>query len=589
MSGTKLFFITVLGVVVGLFAFIILLFSVIASIATALTAGGGEPDVPVVLEIDLRDNLIDSPVTPTLFGEDPPSVVAIVRSLERAKTDDDVKGVFIRGESFGMAPASAEELRLALIDFRGSGKFVVTHAQGLGSTSILPYHAISASDEIWLQAGSTVATAGLYSQMPFYRGVLDKIDAQPQFFRHGDYKTAVNSYTETGPTPAQIEARSSLLSAIFDETVENIATDRGLTRDALLRLLGTAPRGAADAVEVGLADRLGYLEEARDHVAELAGDEDTRFESVTDYRARPKIGKPVIALIEGQGTILPGESGGDGLFNAATNIGGETLAGNLEDALDDEDVKAVVLRISSGGGSPAASDQIRAAVLRVQAAGKPVVVSMGQYAASGGYYIAAPADHIVALPQTITGSIGIFGGKVALEETFANVGYNIEAIRIGGEYAGAYSADEPFTEAQAEAYARDIERMYEDFLAVVAEGRDMTRDEVFAVAERRVWTGTQALERDLVDELGGFDTALAAAKRLAEIDADADVHIKRFPRPKSREEMFNELLSGSAAVGSDLEALSAVMRKPEVQALLRAREALGTQGQEMQAQLPVIR
>jgi protease-4 len=229
-----------------------------------------------------------------------------------------------------------------------------------------------------------------------------------------------------------------------------------------------------------------------------------------------------------------------------------------------------------------------AAVKRAQAADKPVIISMGQYAASGGYYLAAPADHIVAMPQTITGSIGVFGGKIAFENTFAKVGYNLEAIRIGGEYAGAYNIDEPFNEVQRAGYQREMDQIYEDFVGIVAEGRDMSREAVIAVAEGRVWTGEQALERGLVDELGGFETALNAAKRFAELDEDAAVRVKRFPRPKTREDLFNDLFSASAGTGRDLERLGALMDMPEVQAAIRLREQAQVRGQELRGTLPII-
>lgn len=324
----------------------------------------------------------------------------------------------------------------------------------------------------------------------------------------------------------------------------------------------------------------------KDWIATKAGDEDTVFKSIADYKPKGNFGKPVIAVVEGQGTILPGSGGGDNIFSPTTNMGGDTLAAGLDSIIDDEDVKAVVFRISSGGGSADASDQIMAAVIRVQDAGKPVVISMGQYAASGGYYIAAPADHIVALPQTITGSIGVFGGKIALEGAFAKIGYNIDGIRVGGDYAGAYNVDEPFTEAQLAGYQRTMDNIYNNFVGIVADGRNMPREAVIEVAEGRVWTGEQALERGLVDELGGFDTALRAAKRLAEMDEDADVRIKRFPRAKTREELFNDLFSGTVSTGRDLETLSALINMPEVQNALKAREALSAQGHELKATLP---
>lgn len=587
LSGTKVFFITILSVVIGMFLFFFLLVMFFTTIA--LMAGGSDTvNEPIVLEIDLRSQLLDSPAGPTLLEDGPKSIVGIVQSLNSAKTDDQIKGVFIRGETGGMAPASSEELRLALIDFRSSGKFVVTHAQGLNSTSIIPYQAISASDEIWLQASTSLSTAGMYAQSEFFGGVMEKVGAEPQFIRHGAYKNAVNSYTEEGFTPEHREAMTSLLTSVFDNAVDNIATDRELTRDQVLGLLNTAPHNARDALDAGLIDTLGYLEDAREYVAEKAGDEDTVFKPIAEYKPNRNSGKPVIALIEGQGSIMPGRSAGDGLFSSGANIGSETMAAALDAASDDEKVKAVVLRVSSGGGSAAASDQIMAAVKRVQDAGKPVIISMGQYAASGGYYFAAPADHIVAMPQTITGSIGVFGGKIAFEDTFAKVGYNLDSIRVGGEFAGVYNIDEPFTEAQRAGYQRQMDKIYDDFVGIVAEGRDMSREAVIAVAEGRVWTGEQALERGLVDELGGFETALRAAKRFVELDEDAIVHVKRFPRPKTREELFNDLFSGTVSTGRDLERLGTLMDMPEVQAALRMRSQMSSQGQELRGTLPII-
>ncbi len=588
MGGAKLFFITVLGVVVGLFAFIILLFMLIGALGAAAGAGGQSSE-PVVLSIDLRQGVIDHPTPPTLFGETPQSAVHIVRALDRAATDDSVKGVFIRGESAGLAPATAEELRLALIEFKESGKFVITHAQGINSTSVVPFQAISASDEIWMQASTTLSTAGLYSQSEFFGGVMEKIGAKPQFIRHGDYKTAVNSYTEDGFTDAHYESSLSLTQDLFDSVTANIAEDRGIPLQTLLGLLSAAPHSAEAAQAAGLIDELGYLEEVREHIRKKTGDDDTVFKPITDYKPAVNVGEPVIAVVGGQGTILPGQSGGGSIFSPAVNMGGETLAAGLDAALEDEDVVAVVFRVSSPGGSPAASDQIMAAAERVQAAGKPVVVSMGQYAASGGYYVSAKADHIVALPQTITGSIGVYGGKIAFEDTFAKVGYNLEGIRVGGDYAGVYNIDEPFTEAQAAKYQSEMDDIYNEFVGVVAEGRDMTREQVIAVAEGRVWTGAQALERGLVDELGGFDTAVAAAKRLAEIEPDSKVRLKTFPRAKTQEELFEELFTGTAQMGSDLETLSALMRSPEARALIEARARAVRQGQELRADLPTLR
>ena len=586
LGGGKIFFITVAGVVVGLFAFFILLFLLIGALG-ALT-GTGESSDPVVLELDLRQGVLDAPVQPTLFSSSPQSVVGAVRALDRAADDRRVKGVFIRGESLGLAPASAEELRLALLKFRDSGKFVITHAQGLNSTSIVPYQVVAASDEVWMQGSESLATAGLYSQAEFFGGVMEEIDAQPQFFRHGDYKTAVNSYTETGFTEAHRESTTSLITSIFDLAVDNISEDRDIPKQRLLGLLDAVPHTAQSALDAGLIDRIGYFEEAREYALERAGGGDASFQAISTYTPKSKAGDATIALVTGQGAIVPSQAGGGSIFSPAVNMDGERMAAGLDAALEDEDVVAVVFRVSSPGGSAAASDQILAAARRVQDAGKPVVISMGQYAASGGYYVSASADHIVAMPQTITGSIGVFGGKIAFEDTFAKVGYNLEGIRVGGPYAGAYNIDEPFTPEQAAGYEREMDKIYDTFVGIVADGRNMSREAVIAVAEGRVWTGAQALDNGLVDELGGLETAVAAAKRLAEIDADDTVNLKLFPRQKTREELFDELFSGSVSAGADMESLARLLDSPEVQTLLRARDMANMRERELQAPLPRI-
>ena len=587
LTGTKVFFITVLGVVVGLVAFVLLLFFLIAGLGAAAAGAAVDKD-PVVLELDLRTGLLDSPVQPTLFSGSPQSVVGTVRALRRAADDKRVKGVFIRGESLGLAPASAEELRGALLEFRDTGKFVVTHAQGLNSTSIVPYQVVAASDEIWMQASESLATAGLYSQAEFFGGTMELIGAKPQFIKHGDYKTAVNTYTEEGFTEPHRESTTRLITSLFDLAVDNISADRDIPKQRLLSLLDSSPHSAPAALEAGLVTRLGYLEEARDYVLEKAGGGDADFMPISEYGPKARLSGDAIALVTGQGAIVPSQPGGGSLFAPTVNIDGERMAAALDAALEDEDVKAVVFRVSSPGGSAAASDQVLAAARRVQDAGKPVVVSMGAYAASGGYYVAAAADHIVAQPQTITGSIGVFGGKVAFEDTFAKVGYNLEGIRVGGPYAGAYNADEPFTPEQLAGYQREMDQIYETFVGLVAEGRGMSREQVIDLAEGRVHTGAQALDNGLVDELGGVFTAIDAARRLAEFDEDDTVRIKVYPRLKSREELFNDLFAGSAQAGADLEGLAALVDAPEVRRLLQARDALMRQGRELEAPLPRI-
>ncbi len=582
------FFITVIGVIVGMFAFFFVLFLLLMGIGAIGAATSGDDAGDTVLTLDLRKPMQDHDSSASLFNAKPNSVITTVRALKRAKTDDDVKGVFIRAESFGMAPASAEELRLALLDFKTSGKFVIAHAQGFESPSLIPFQVVSGADEIWMQDTTGFAISGIRSESEFYGGVFEKIGAKPQFEQFHEYKNAANTYTQTGYTDAHREAVTSYLTSLYDNATAHIAEDRGLELTTLQGLLESAPHSAEDAMAAKLVDKLGHIETARAYVKKKAGGDDVTFKSIQDYGYGYSSGKDAIAFIGGQGPVVTGESSAGSLFNSAVTMGGDTLAQSIDKAVKDKSVKAIILRISTGGGSAAASDQILAAADRAQEAGKPVIVSMGQYAASGGYYAAAKADHIVALPQTITGSIGVLGGKVAFEDSFAKIGYNIDGITIGGDYAGAYSVDEPFNQSQRAAFRQQMSDIYEDFTARVAEGRNMPIERVKEIAKGRVWTGAQAKEIGLVDELGGFETALAAAKRLAEIDEDTKVKVKIFPRPKSTSEQFEELLSGSAQLQSDIEALREISQLPEVQAALKARRATRI-GNELSADIPEIK
>jgi len=582
------FFGTVLGTVVGIFAFFItiflflLIFGVIAGISASF-----KPKDTHVLYLDMRKTMIDHDAGASLFGDSAPSVVSTVRALNHAKTDKTIKGLFIRADSAGIAPASAEELRLALLDFKQSGKFIISHAQGFERTSILPYQAISASDEIWLQDTSGFAVAGLRSETEFYGGVFEKFEAKPQFEQFHEYKNAVNTYIKTGFTDEHREATTSYLTSIFDNAVAQISEDRKLDVAAVTKVLQSAPHSAESALEMGMVDKLGHLETAREYARKKAGGKAIKFKSITSYGVGGSFTGDTIAFIGGQGAVLSGESSGTSPFARAITMGGDTLAAGFDAAIKDKKVKAIIFRVSSPGGSPSASDQILAALDRARDAGKPVIVSMGQYAASGGYYVSAHADHIVALPQTITGSIGVYGGKIAFEDTFAKIGYNIEGITVGGEYAGIYSPDTPFSGTQRAAYRGQLQDIYDDFTARVAKGRDLPLDRVQEIAKGRVWTGAQAKDIGLVDELGGYMTALAAAKKLGGIDADAKIRIKIFPRKKTQQEQFQEILSGTAQMQADIAALREITALPEVQAVLRARQATQI-GQELTADIAVI-
>ena len=585
------FFLTVLGTIVGIFAFFVVTFIFLALFATVSgVSAATKPKASYVLSLDLRKPLRDHSAGSQFFSPSFGSVVDIARALNRAKDDKLVKGLFIRANEFGMVPASAEEIRLAIKDFKSSGKFVITHAQGFESPSIMPYHAISASDEIWLQDTTGFAVAGIRSETEFYGGVFEKFDAKPQFEQFYEYKSAANTYTQKGYTAAHREASTSYLTSLFDNSVAQISEDRGLSASDLEELLQNAPHSAEQALAKNMVDKLGHVEEAREYARAKAGGKKIKFQSVTDYGPGNSYTGKTIAFIGGQGAVMTGKSsnGGSPFGRRGVTMGGDTLAKAFDDAAKNKNVKAIVFRVSSPGGSPAASDQIHDAVARAQEKGKPVIISMGQYAASGGYYVSANADKIVAMPATITGSIGVLGGKIALEGTFAKVGYNIDGITIGGDYAGAYSPDEPFNQSQKAAYRGQLEDIYEDFTTRVAEGREISLERVKEIAKGRVWTGAQAKDIGLVDELGGVMKAIEVAKELAEIDADAKINLKQYPRPKTTTEQLEDILGGSVKVQDDIASLGEIAALPEVQALIKARQATRI-GNELKTEFETIK
>jgi len=585
------FFITVFGTIVGIFAFflvLILLFVVIGTIGGTISSMKAKDNY--VLSLDLRKGLRDHSSGAGILGSPPSSVVDTVRSLNRAKNDNTIKGLFIRANQYGMAPASAEEIRLAIKDFKSSGKFVITHAQGFEGTSIMPYQAVSASDELWLQDTTGFAVAGLRSESEFYGGVFEKIEARPQFEQFYEYKNAANAYTQTGFTDAHQEATTSYLTSLFNNSIRQISEDRGLTTDKVTSLLKSAPHSAETALEAKMVDKLGHVEEAREYARKKAGGDKIKFKSIKTYGPGNSYTGETIAFIGGQGAVVTGPSndGSNPFGGGGISMGGDTVAKAFDDAAKDKRVKAIVFRVSSPGGSPAASDQIHDAVARAQEAGKPVIISMGQYAASGGYYVSANADSIVALPQTITGSIGVLGGKIAFEDSFAKIGYNIEGITIGGDYAGAYSADTPFNQSQRAAYRGQLEDIYDDFTGRVAEGREIPLSRVKEIAKGRVWTGAQAKDIGLVDELGGIMKAIEVAKEIADIDMNAKIHLKQFPRAKSTSEQLEELFGGSVQMSENLASMSEIMQLPEVQAAIKARQASRI-GAELEAELAEIK
>ncbi|MFY0637013.1 signal peptide peptidase SppA [Maricaulis maris] len=582
------FFGSIVGVIVGSVLTVILgIFLIGGLIGMAVEGARTEtalPQTAMVLELDLRNGRLDSPSRSPFGFAEPLSVVDVVRTLEQAESDTRVAGIFIRANEFGMSPGVAEELRGAIAEFRNAGKFVVTHAQGFEGTSVTGYFAVSGSDEIWLQDTASFTPAGLASEVMFLGGLFERFGAVPQFEQFHEFKNAANTYTQSGFTEAHREATLSYMGSIYDTAVARIASDRDVSEDALRGIFEDAPHTAEEAQTFGLIDRLGHVIEAREATLARAGGQGSfiNIERYAEQAAPAWNNGPIIALIEGQGAIVTGDAP-VGAFGGEEQIGGDFMSENILAAADDPSVRAIVIRVDSPGGSAIASDQVWHAVNRAREAGKPVIVSMASMAASGGYYLAAPADYVLAHETTLTGSIGVLGGKIVLDGTFDRVGLNAETVSVGGEYATAFSASEEWSESQRAAYRSQMADIYDDFTQRVADGRDLPLERVLEIARGRVWTGAQALDLGLVDEIGGLRDAVDAARQFAGIDPDQAIRLRRFPTQQTPLEAFQQMFGVSADTAQTAARLNALMELPEVRAALEARAAADQPGIQMRS------
>jgi protease-4 len=564
----KQFFITVAGVVVGSIIVSLLGWILLFSFIGAASAPAPQPN-RMVLALDLRAGMSDQqPTNPFAALGGAPSLLDTLNRIEAARTDNRVRGIFIRANTGGMPAAQAEELRAALASFRTSGKFVVAHLQNDGIRMGMPgYMAIADSDEVWLQETSEVMPMGLSAEVTFFAGTLQRYRMQAQFETREDYKTAAANLTERDFTPAHRESVMSLMGGIYDNMLANIAADRGITVDQARAAIEATPFTAQEGVTRQLVDTLGRPEDAARRALELG--EEAELVEFAHYRAPLQRGGRTIAVVQGEGAIISGPDEGGGVFADDSVFNSDRIAEALLEASENDDVAAIVFRVSSPGGSVVASDQILAALRTARERGKIVVVSMGDVAASGGYYVSAHANEIVASPSTITGSIGVVGGKLIIGPAIDYyLSTNTETISMGSPLINSFTSERPFTPEERAAFAGFIDRAYAQFIALVAEGREMTPEQVRAVAQGRVWTGQQALERGLVDHLGGFQVAVGRARALAGIGEDERVNLRYYPAQDNPFAAFGRLFGASAESVETLARINAVLSDP------RARQAL---------------
>jgi len=520
------FLITVAGVLVGLCLFAVLTPFVLLGVLTGASRPTPTPD-HAVLALDLRGGLTDqSSQSPLAFlGGKGQSVLSIEQALRRAETDDRVKGLYVRLPEAGMAPAAADELRLAFKDFRAHGKFIAVHSQGLYAEGVVTstYELAAASGDVWMQPGAPFQVTGLANEDLFFKRAFDRFGVVADYQQRYEFKNAVNPYLYDDYTPAHRTAELSWMGSVYDTGLAAAAADRGKPVAALKALIEAGPYGAEDAMAKGLIDHVGQAKDAEAEVLAKAGD-GAKLVDISDYNSQARQGGgfgPKIAVISAEGAIMTGSGGGPSPLGGETIIRSDDISKAFYDAIDDKNVKAIVFRLSSPGGSDTASEQILAAVRAARAAGKPVVVSMGTYGASGGYWISSDANEIVAEPSTLTGSIGVFGGKFVLGPALAKWGVDARELSVGGSFADMGAAGQAMTPAQRAAFSAWMDRIYNGFVARVAQGRRLPPARVAEIARGRVWTGEQAKSLGLVDQLGGFYDAVVRAKALAGITGEA--------------------------------------------------------------------
>jgi protease IV len=537
------------------FAFIGLAMLVsVAGITFMYLAVAGAPSVPSSAALVLRpggelQEVIPDDVVGQVFGREVDTVRGFVDNLHKARRDSRIKTVLLMPSGLQLPYwAKVQELRDAVIDFRKSGKRVVAFLEYGGDRE---YYLASAADKVYLLPSSPLDLSGVASYEVFLRGAFDKAGAYPDFIHIGDYKSAANQLTEKGFTPAHREMTESINRDMYDQLVRGIAESRKKSEQDVRALLDQGPFVPEEALRVGLVDDLVYEDQLGEREPTLGEDDMDRVEGRNYLRIAPaSVGfrpRSRIAVLYAVGTIASGKSTFDPLNG--TILGSETLIEQIREAREDDSIRAIVLRVDSPGGSALASDVIwrELMITRESDSSRPLVVSMSDLAASGGYYIAMAGDSIVAQPGTITGSIGVFGGKIAIGGSLNKIGINNDSV-VSGPNASIDSPFTPFTPSQRMKVLELMQNIYDDFVEKAAESRKTTPEKMDVVAQGRVWTGQQARERGLVDALGGLDTAIAIAKERAKIPKDEDVELVVFTGRRTLYEALSEQLGGGASL-----------------------------------------
>ena len=548
---------------------------------------------PVLLELDLTHGLLETqPTDPVaaIRSRNTPVLSTVIERLREASQSDDVVGLVAHVAASALSDAQVQELGAAVEAFSAAGKSTAcwTEAFGEAGDGTLEYVLASYFDEVWLQPSGGLGLVGVKFGGVFLRDALDRIGVEPQIHTRHEFKNAPDSALRSRMSEPQREALQRLTDSLSEGIVSTVARRRKLGEDAVREAIAVAPLTAEEALDRGFVDHLGYRDQvyvaARRRVAG-GGHETTAEDDLPEVelryvhrwappkvqearkRARQEIARrsagalrrskaDVIAVVPVEGGIGLGRGGGSPLGGPSS--GSDAVCAALRQAAQDDDVAAVVLRVVSPGGSYVASDAIHREVLRLREQGTPVIASMGTVAASGGYFVAMGADQILALPGTLTGSIGVFAGKMVVREALGRIGINTETVQTG-EQATMWSAQRPFDASELERLDRWLDDVYADFTQKAAEGRGMPVDQLEPLARGRVWTGADALERGLVDRFGGLEEAITLAAERAGRPRAA-VRARRFPessllsrlRAPKHSDSVGAALSAGTSTGSSL-------------------------------------
>lgn len=533
---------TIVGIV--LCSIIMTIISIVSIAGMAASEGmtapiGDKSILRISLQGSIEEQAAEDPLTLLTGGEmQNIGLDEALEALEKAKDNDKILGIYLEGGALSATPATLTELRHALVDFKKSGKFIYAYADTYTRAA---YYLCSVADKVNLNAKGMLDWSGLASQPMFYKDVLEKVGVKMQVFKVGTYKSAVEPYICTEMSDANREQVTSYLTSIWNNMLADVAASRKMKVDALNALADsmTVLSAPENAVKGGLIDNLCYISDVKadlKKLAEIDEDDDLKFVSITDVAKSETLKSKIseeVAVYYAYGDIVDDVAAG---YSQNHQIVAKQVTQDLQKLREDKDVKAVVLRVNSGGGSAYASEQIwhEVKLLREK---KPVVVSMGGLAASGGYYISCAANKIYAEPTTLTGSIGIFGMIPDMSELMTQkIGLKFDVVKTNA-MSDLGAMGRPFNEAEANLMQNHINEGYELFTGRVAEGRKIAQDSVKVIAEGRVWTGEQGLKIGLVDKLGDLNDAIAAAAKLAKMEKYS---IGRYPEP---EPWYTQLLN----------------------------------------------